>query len=219
MIPERIHQIWIGPAPAPRAWLSSWREMNPDFAYILWDERAIDAFDLEHDRLYRRYLDAELFDGAADVARVEILHRLGGVYADADSIALRPLHGAGSLAAGFFAALEPTLDHPGLVSNAFMGARPRHPVLARYLDAFDRVTSLRPMWQRTGPGALTGALALRERDVEILPSWTFFTAALSGEPPRGGQPFATHLWSTTAGRWATPGTTPYPGARRAGSSE
>src|SRR5262245_986401 len=198
MIPRRIHQIWIGPAPAPHAWLSSWREMNPDVAYRLWDQRAIEAFALEHDRLYRRYLDADLFDGAADVARVEILHRFGGVYADADSIALRPLVGAPFLQSGFFAALEPTAEHPGLVSNAFVGARPGHSVLTRYLAAFDRVNDLKPMWQRTGPGALTDALREREPDVEILPSWTFFTTALSGDPPRGGDPYATHFWSTTA---------------------
>jgi mannosyltransferase OCH1-like enzyme len=212
MIPQRIHQIWIGPAPAPHAWLSTWRRTNPGFAYRLWDEPAIDAFGLQHERLYRRFLDAELFDGAADVARVEILHRQGGVYADADSIALRPLWGAPFLEAGFFAALEPTAEHPGLVSNAFMGARPGHPMLNRYLAAFDRVGELKPMWTLTGPGALTDALAEREPDVEILPSWTFFTTALSGDAPRGGDPYASHFWSTTAERWGTRGTVPYPPA-------
>jgi mannosyltransferase OCH1-like enzyme len=213
MIPHRIHQVWIGPAEAPEAWMSTWRETNPGFAYRRWDESGIDALGLVHERLYRRFLDAGLYDGAADVARVEILHRLGGIYADADSIALRPLDGAPFLDAGFVAALEPTAKHPGLVSNAFMGARARHPVLARYLAAFDRVNDLKPMWRLTGPGALTEALSDREPDVEILPSWTFFTTALSGDAPHGGDPYATHFWSTTAARWGTTGTTPYPRQR------
>jgi mannosyltransferase OCH1-like enzyme len=205
-----IHQIWLGPNPSPDRWLATWRTLNPGSGYRLWDESSIAAFHLQHGDLYHRYLEAGLFDGAADIARVEILHRLGGVYVDADSIALRPLDGAWFLEAGFFAALEPTAEHPGLVSNAFMGSRPGHPVLARYLAAFDRVNDLRPMWKLTGPGALTEALTSREPDVEILPSWTFFPTALSGDDPRGGDPYAAHFWSTTAERWGRPGTTPYP---------
>lgn len=36
-IPKIIHQIWIGPKPAPSRWMRSWRKKNPDWKYILWD--------------------------------------------------------------------------------------------------------------------------------------------------------------------------------------
>jgi mannosyltransferase OCH1-like enzyme len=210
-IPRLLHQIWVGPRPIPERWTGTWRRLNPDFGYRLWDEGSIEALGLRNGALYRRYLRAGIFDGAADVARIEILHRFGGVYVDADSVALRPIAGAWFLGAGFFAAHEPNDEHPGLVSNAFMGSVPGHPVLERYVESISRVRSLRPMWRLTGPGALTDVLAASpEPDIAILPAWTFFTGALHGPAPSGGRSFATHLWSTTAARWGTPGTSPYP---------
>lgn len=34
MIPKSLHQIWLGPRPAPLAWTETWREANPDLARI-----------------------------------------------------------------------------------------------------------------------------------------------------------------------------------------
>lgn len=211
MIPKMLHQIWLGPRPAPQVWTETWREANPDFAYRLWDEDALDELGLRNDDVYRRYLVEGLYDGAADVARIEILHRFGGVYADADSVALRPLADAPFMDSGFFAPLEPNDDHPGLITNAFMGAMPGHEVLTRYEEVVSRVTALRPMWRLTGPGALTGVLTSLDRpDVRILPAWTFFTKGLSGEAVQGGVSYAQHFWSTTAERWGRGAVTPYP---------
>jgi mannosyltransferase OCH1-like enzyme len=214
MIPRLVHQIWLGPRPAPLTWTETWREMNPDFTYRLWDEDAIDELELHNDDVYRRYVVEGLYDGAADVARIEILHRFGGVYADADSVALRPLGDAPFMDAGFFAPFEPNVDHPGLVTNAFMGALPGHEVLTRYEEVVSRVMTLRPMWRMTGPGALTSVLESSDRThVRILPAWTFFTHALSGEAVQGDASYAQHFWSTTAERWGRGSVTPYPPAR------
>jgi mannosyltransferase OCH1-like enzyme len=211
MIPKLLHQIWLGPRAAPLQWTETWSEANPDFLYRLWDEDALDDLGLRNEDVYRRYLAAGLYDGAADVARIEILHRLGGVYADADSVALRPLGDAGFLEAGFFAPLEASDEHPGLITNAFMGAVPEHAVLARYIEAVSRVKTLRPMWRLTGPGALTDVIASHEfPDVTILPAWTFFTRGLSGEAVTGGESYAQHFWSTTAERWGRGSVRPYP---------
>jgi mannosyltransferase OCH1-like enzyme len=213
MIPRLLHQIWLGPRPVPLVWTETWREANPDFAYRLWDEEALLELGLRNEEVYRRYLVAGLYDGAADVARIEILHRLGGVYADADSVALNPLRDAPFMDTGFFAPFEPNAENPGLVTNAFMGAVPEHPVLARYIDVVSEVRTLRPMWRLTGPGALTDVLASHEYpDVTILPAWTFFTTALSGGAVLGGSSYAQHFWSTTAERWGRGSTTPYPAA-------
>ncbi len=200
----------VGPRPAPLRWTETWREKNPDFKYRLWDEEAIDGLGLRNHDAYRRFLLARLYDGAADVARAEILHRYGGVYADADSVALRPLGDAPFMEAGFFAQREPTDKHAELITNAFMGAVPQHPVLARYMDLLSHVRTLRP-FRASGPAALTEVLAARaDADVMILPSWTFFTASLMGDEQRGGKAYAQHFWSTTAERWGHERATPYP---------
>ena len=209
--PRTLHQIWIGPRPVPLAWTTTWREMNPDFTYRLWDGEAIGAFGLRNQNVYRRFVDAGIHDGAADVARVEILHRHGGVYADADSVALRPIGDAPFMDAGFFAQREPNEEIPGLITNAFMGAIPGHLVLDRYIEALSEISVLRPMWRVSGPGALTEVLASHVGvDVMILPWWTFCSAQLRGDEEPAGEPYARHFWSTTAERWGYERATPYP---------
>lgn len=203
--------MWIGPRPVPLRWTETWPRLNPGFTYRLWDNEGIDSFGLRNKDAYRRFVAEGLFDGAADVARAEILLRHGGVYADADSIALRPLRDAPFLTAGFFAQYEPNDEHPYLVTNAFMGAVPDHPVLARYVDVLAGIDALRPMWRVSGPGALTDVLAATPRaDVTILPWSTFFTTALWSTVEPTGDPYAQHFWSTTAERWGYKRATPYP---------
>jgi mannosyltransferase OCH1-like enzyme len=195
----------------PLVWTESWRTLNPEFEYRLWREPEIEAFGLENESLYRRFLAERIFDGAADVARAEILHRLGGVYVDADSLAVRPLGGAPFLEAAFFAVTEPGEPTSVLVSNAFIGSTPGHPILGRYVEIIGEVEELRPMWQLTGPGALTDVIAGAEGDgVDILPAWTFYATSLDGDEVSGGLAFGRHFWSTTAERWGRPGATPYP---------
>lgn len=211
MIPRRLHQIWIGPRPAPDRWIETWRRLNPDFEHRLWDEAEIEAFGLRNEAVYQRFAEAGIYDGAADVARVEILHRYGGVYVDADSVALRPIGDAPFMHGAFFARYEASDQHPELITNAFMGAVEGHSVLKRYIEAVSHVIGLRPMWRLTGPGALTAVLQTeRESDVMILPAWTFLTTSLDGEEQRGGQPYAEHFWSTTVERWGRATATPYP---------
>ena len=222
-IPEVLHQVWIGPRPAPMSWIETWRDINPEFEHRLWKEKDVDDLGLAHVRLYRDFMEAGLYDGAADVARVEILHRLGGVYADADSVALRPLVEAPFMRAEFFAPREPVDigDPPSrgteLISNAFMGSVPDHPILAEYVGRLTGVRAQRPMWRTTGPGALTKSLAgWGPPKVRRLPAWTFFPTSIAGAPVRGGNPYAQHLWSTTSERWGHAGTTPYPGGHPGG---
>ena len=192
--------------------MRSWRDAHPSWTNRIWREEDVAAFGLRNETLYRRCCDEGLFDAAADVARAEILLRDGGVYVDADSICLRPLDGAAFLGAGFFATLEPTPLAEDLITNAFLGARPDHPVLLRYVDALSIVEEPRPQWRRTGPLQLTAAVrAGQESDIRILPAWAFLTQSLRGEPVTGGRPYGEHYFSSTAERNDSyPGARPYP---------
>jgi len=191
--------------------MDTWRSMNPTFDVRVWDEASISALGLLNRSVYDRFLVEGIFDGAADVARVEILEREGGVYVDADSIALRPLEDT-LLKTGFFAVREPARgDGDALVGNACMGAVAGHPVLERYRTVISQVVTLRPMWRLTGPGALTDVLERSgEADITVLPAWTFYATTLDGGAVTGGEPFGRHFWSTTAERWGRTGGTPYP---------
>ncbi len=211
-IPKRLHQVWLGPRPAPTQWMNTWRDQNPGFDYRGWNDSSLSTFGLVNHNVYERFMSEGIFDGAADVARVEILHRFGGVYVDADSVAVKPMDDE-LLEGGFLAVREPEsgMEEHGLVGNAFMGAVAGHPVLERLVEAISRVVDVRPMWRLTGPGALTDVLARSaEPDIKILPAWTFYDTALDGSAVLGGEPFGRHFWSTTAERWSKPGGTPYP---------
>jgi len=37
-IPKIIHQLWIGDKPRPSKLMDTWRDKNPDFEYICWNE-------------------------------------------------------------------------------------------------------------------------------------------------------------------------------------
>jgi hypothetical protein len=131
------------------------------------------------------------------------------------------------LESGFFAVRDPLseagmavvrellgdVDH--LLAGGFMGSRPDHPILRRYVDALSTVLSeaeqLTPTWITTG-GILLMKVIGDDPEAEILPSWTFFDRTLEGTPVTGGQPYARHFWSSTAGRDAHhSGAVPYPG--------
>jgi len=225
MIPARLHQIWVGPSPAPTRWMRTWQDAHPNWEYTLWDERAIKRLRLQNVQLYRRLCDIGRYDGASDVVRAEILLRQGGVYVDADSECLRPLDGAPFLRGTFFAVEDPVIDAGWvvvrellgdvdyLVAGGFMGAEPGHAILRRYVEALSRVSldHLTPTWVTTG-GILLMRVLAEEAGAEIIPSWTFFDRTLEGEPVVGGEPYARHFWSSTAGRDRHhSGATPYPG--------
>lgn len=192
--------------------MRSWRDAHPSWTHRIWREVDVAALGLRNEDLYRRCCEDGLFDAAADVARAEILLRNGGVYVDADSVCRRTLDGAPFLEAGFFATLEPTPLAEDLITNAFMGAGPEHPVLQRYVAALSTVDEPRPQWRRTGPLQLTAAVrAGQEADVHVLPAWTFLTQTLRGEPVTGGLPYGEHYFSSTGERNASfPGARPYP---------
>ena len=53
MIPKIIHQIWIGPRPAPEKLMATWKEKNPSFEYIRWSEKEFEARQLHFSCLNR----------------------------------------------------------------------------------------------------------------------------------------------------------------------
>jgi len=87
-IPKVIHRIWLGPIEPPEfvAFGERWAELHPDWRVITWRDWMLPALD-----------NQSLFDRAAspaqraDILRLELLRRYGGVYVDTDMEPLRPL--------------------------------------------------------------------------------------------------------------------------------
>src|SRR5690606_4684967 len=91
MIPKIIHQLWIGPRPAPLLWMDTWRKINPGWKYIYWNEAKLREAFPGGLRNQQQYDAMDEWCGKCDIARIEILNTFGGLFIDADSICLRPL--------------------------------------------------------------------------------------------------------------------------------
>ena len=93
MIPHIIHQIWIGNLPRPQQMMETWREKQPGFEYRLWTD--IDLIQIEPSEMnwtcIKQMQLCREFCGVADIMRLEILWKYGGIFIDADSVCIEPL--------------------------------------------------------------------------------------------------------------------------------
>jgi hypothetical protein len=128
VIPRIFHQIWLGPDPFPKdyvAYRETWRRHHPEWELRLWTEDDLPEGLRRPEAAERLRAPAE----RADILRLELLWRFGGVYADVDIECLRPI--------------DPLIDEvelfiglakPGRVNNALLGAVADHPLLDRALN-------------------------------------------------------------------------------------
>jgi len=149
MIPQSFHQIWLGGSPLPpqvEELRSTWREHHPGWEFRLWRED-----DLRWLRNGGLFCRATSYSQKADLARYEIIERVGGVYLDTDMECLDEL---GELVEGcsFFGGLEPS----GAIASCIFGAEPGHPFLRQVIASFP-ISCLfnSDIMHQTGPGHLS----------------------------------------------------------------
>ena len=145
MIPRVFHQIWLGEEPFPyEAERAGWRRFHPDWELRLWQEADLPA-DLELAEAANRLRQpAE----RADILRLELLHRHGGVYLDADFECLKPIDPLLDGVTCFLGLLD-----SGRVSNAVIGCVPGHPLLAKAMSEVRPRATYGPV-DREGTGPL-----------------------------------------------------------------
>lgn len=203
MIPTTVHRLWTGP-PMPdhlAGYVASWTEHHPSWTSRLWTD-ADDWSWLANYDLWQRA--PELFPRnvgqfRADVARLELLHRDGGVWADTDMECLRPLDPLLAEAGDLFLAWE---QEPLWVNNAVMGAVPGHPLLAELIDALPASVAARRPGDRpnrvSGPQFITPHVRAQPAGtVRVYPARMFYPYLWS-ELDRQGEHFpdayTVHHW-------------------------
>jgi len=154
-IPRIFHQIWVGPDPFPEecaGYQETWVRHHPGWELRLWTEENLPA-DLERGEAYellRRPAER------ADILRLELLYRYGGVYVDIDFECLRSLDPLIE-DAEFFAGYR----KPRRVNNAILGSVPGHPVLAQAIREIRPRTTYGPV-DKAGTGPLFWRKLLRD---------------------------------------------------------
>jgi methyltransferase family protein/glycosyl transferase-like sugar-binding protein len=199
VIPRVFHQIWLGPEPLPaefEPFQESWRRHHPGWELKLWGEdnlpadlRRAEVYDTERQPVER-----------ADILRLELVWRFGGVYLDTDYECLRPIDG---LLEGvdFFTGLmkRAGASKPARVNNAIFGAVPGHPLLDRALDEL-RVHEPGARYDKHLSGAMFfNALVMDNPDVTIFPPEVFYPATDQEREQAFGIHHAARLWHDAQG--------------------
>jgi mannosyltransferase OCH1-like enzyme len=145
VIPRTIHHIWLGPDPLPddhRPWIDSWKRHHPSWEHRLWTEENLPEDPIRPEILERLRAPVE----RADILRLEILFRHGGVYVDTDLECLRPLDDVLGDEELVCVCLK-----PGRVTNTFIASVPAHPLLER---ALGELRASEVYWTLTATGSI-----------------------------------------------------------------
>ena len=171
-----------------KAWVSKWRETNPDWMYMFWTDASSREFVAKYYQpLLKTYDDLQLGVQKADMFRYIVLYAFGGVYADIDVEPLKSLNPIRDWSPCILSQ-EPNAHHQianyrlygsraelnhTLACNAFMACRPGHPfffyLLSRIVEVSVAVTStkcsLESTLECTGPHLMTKALTFYKLSV------------------------------------------------------
>lgn len=171
MIPKIIHQIWIGDqTKRPSKLMQTWMDFHPTWDYFLWTEKEIKEFEL----LNRSQFDNHpTFPGKADIARYEILYRLGGFFIDADSICIKPMDSL--LEKEFVCCYESEKHRGNLVANGYIGCPPKHKSMSDLIMIISSLNQSQIMdvgaWKTVGP--VPFSYVVKSNNLEVMPSSSF----------------------------------------------
>ena len=213
-IPPLVHQIWVNPGTGGseglpwrvRRHARRWARLHPDFQHQMWDLDSAAACGDDLMPGFSAALRSLRFPASqADLARLAILLRHGGFWADLKVVPLRPF--LADLVDHDLVLTEhhPTAERPvadGFLNNSFIGASPDNPLVARCLErALHNVDRRWPpsVFEMTGPRVLMNVRdeMLSEPgglgDVEVLEqshTWGVLIDNWSSSYNRGGRHWA-----------------------------
>ncbi len=194
-------QIWLGDKKMPTEWMETWQKMNPDFIYHVFDYDAIKMFGLKNDKVFEDFMQAKEYHGACDVARIELVERLGGIYIDCDCTCIKTLDKAPFMDAEFFAVYDHEVPgHAGRINNGVIGAIEHHPILKNYIKKIGEAKEIRPPWKTIGGTLLTECVKEQKPNlfIQILPAYTFWPENHNGLKTRiEGECYSQHFWGTS----------------------
>jgi mannosyltransferase OCH1-like enzyme len=185
MIPRILHYVWVG-GPLPetqRNYIATWRATNPDFEIVCWDERNIDM----SEEIVRVAYKKKRWAKVADIARLQAVLKMGGIYLDTDFELHKPL--TSMLKHRCFYAFQEERPSADWVCNGIFGAEPDHWFVRQ---ALEQLYAMKPKFRLLperptdyGPKHITRLLreigletysseGVKIRDIYIAPTPVFF---------------------------------------------
>lgn len=199
-IPKILHVIWIGPHDPPQDLINSWssKHINGWFFMIWRDHQQGWANQAQIDRMRE-------WNGKADLMRLEILWRHGGICVDADSECLRPLDEGpedflGNTTAFVFA--ENETCRPGILGCGVMGAPKNSVFFEECVQRAALADMSQPAWKTVGPLLVTSVAKDMPALVRTYPAKWVHPVHYSNVPAPGVdqiKPYASQKWGGTRG--------------------
>ena len=111
-----------------QAIIDTWLDYHNEWQCKIWTDKDLEAFPLHNGELYE---STDNYGQKSDIARLEILYHLGGVYADTDVECLRPVDVLHYLF-DFYIGIQP-LDSGFLHGTSVIGSIPKHPMIKQMI--------------------------------------------------------------------------------------
>lgn len=196
-IPKIIHQLWIGPKPAPEKWMKTWREKNPLWNYKLWGEAEIRGARWINQKWIDYFWNRQIWPGVSDVCTYEILYNNGGFMPAADSVCLEPIDELFYNDFDAYSVYENEKVRPGLIS-------PLHASVKGSVFAKELIEGLRGQtpngvpWMTTGNKYMGDMYKRTAAKVKIFPSHYFTPEHFTGAKYDGkDKVYARQFWGST----------------------
>lgn len=172
MIEKKFHQIWINSTNPElperfRRYRDTWLALHPDWEYHLWNLENLDFEPQCAELLKQCRHPAQM----ADLLRMEILYRHGGVYVDIDFECLRPIDGLLDNV-NVFACSEDGLH----ITNSIVGGRAGAELFKTLMDCAPQTLGLAQINVETGPGLFTRTVLTHgfDNNFTLFPTKYFF---------------------------------------------
>jgi mannosyltransferase OCH1-like enzyme len=205
MIPRMIHQMWIGPKPAPSEMIQTWINLNPGWTHILWTESLIKQKYPSGFKNQKHIDEHETYNGKCDIMRYEILFDHGGFFIDADAICLNSLDDH-FLEHDSFTCYENESVRKDLLATGYMGSVKNCELMrlcVNHLTGTQSVTKNstgKPSWMTVGPLFFTNIVKAYNYPIKVYPSYTFIPTHHSGVRYTGKEKvYADQKWGSTFG--------------------
>lgn len=190
-VPKIIHQVFLNASENSmeffqryESYRQSWKQMNPDFQYILWNEEKIEkVINISYPSimpLYKRYKD--IWIARSDIARYVVVHYMGGVYADIDLECTRSMTDLYKELGEKTVALNYTYKPFGIANDFFLASK-NHEFMAHVIDGLPEAdvlyfTPYLNTMFRTGPMYMLGRYLnyIHQEDIYFLQDSQLYTS-------------------------------------------
>ncbi|SDU08346.1 glycosyltransferase [Halopseudomonas salegens] len=167
MIEKRLHYCWFGGNTLPplhRRCIESWKQTNPDFEIMRWDETNTDF-----DTPFLKYsFKKRQWAFISDYIRMRVVHKFGGVYLDTDMEVIKPLT---PLLDSFCFLGEESNGRP---NTAIFGATTKHLFTTECMKIIDHRFKTNMPYLIAPEVAIQAIMNMDDTNIKVLPSEYFY---------------------------------------------